>query len=55
MDRVLARLREPSSMGGIGLVITGVHSLVGGDLTTGVGQILAGVAAILLAERGGRP
>lgn len=50
MEQFLKRVREPSSVGGIGLIITGVQTLTVGETAVGLGQIFAGLAAILIPE-----
>lgn len=50
MEQFLKRVREPSSLGGIGLVITGVQTLATGETVVGLAQIFAGIAAILVPE-----
>lgn len=51
MDYLVNRSREPSSIGGAGLLATGVDSLFQGNFILAVVQILAGLAAIAIAER----
>ena len=41
------RLREPSSWGGIGLIATGIASLLSHDYATGTAQIITGLMAVL--------
>lgn len=48
---ILQRLTEPSSAAGIGLAVNGVHGLsTGGDITTGLTNLFAGIGAILWPE-----
>jgi hypothetical protein len=47
---LLARLIEPSSLAGVGLVINGAHTAGSGNLVSGIGQVAAGVAAFLVPE-----
>lgn len=51
MDYLVSRSREPSSIGGAGLLATGVDSLFQGHFILGAVQILAGLAAIAISER----
>ena len=44
------RLREPSSWGGIGLIATGIASLLSHDYATGTAQIITGLMAVLRPE-----
>ena len=44
------RLREPSSWGGIGLITTGIASLLSHDYATGTAQIITGLMAVLRPE-----
>lgn len=52
---ILQRLTEPSSAAGIGLAVNGVHGLSsGGDITTGLTNLFAGIGAILWPENGNK-
>lgn len=44
------RLKEPSSWGGIGLVATGIASILAKDYSTGAAQIITGLVAIFKTE-----
>jgi hypothetical protein len=48
---LLTRLREPSSLGGVGLIVTGIQTLLMGETVVGVAQVLSGIAAVLVSER----
>jgi len=49
---LLKRLKEPSSIGGIGLIFTGIASVMTKDYATGMAQIVTGVTAVFLKEKG---
>ena len=42
--------KEPSSWGSIGLIATGIASLLSHDYTTGTAQIITGLMAVLRPE-----
>ena len=44
------RLREPSSWGGIGLIATGIASILAKDYATGAAQIITGILGIFTPE-----
>jgi hypothetical protein len=44
------RLSEPSSWAGIGLIATGIGSLLAHDYATGIPQLLTGLAALFQRE-----
>lgn len=44
------RLKEPSSWGGIGLIATGIASILSKDYGTGAVQIVTGLVALLQPE-----
>jgi len=46
-----SRLSEPSSWAGIGLIATGIGSILARDYGTGVPQLLTGLAALFQRER----
>lgn len=45
-----SRLSEPSSWAGIGLIATGVGSILAHDYGTGIPQLLTGLAALFQRE-----
>lgn len=45
-----SRLNEPSSWAGLGLIATGIASLLSHDYATGIPQLLTGLAALLQRE-----
>lgn len=45
-----SRLKEPSSWAGLGLIATGIASLLSHDYATGIPQLLTGLAALLQRE-----
>jgi len=47
---MMDRLKEPSSWGGIGLIATGIASILAKDYGTGAAQIITGLVAILKPE-----
>jgi hypothetical protein len=51
---LLKRLKEPSSIGGIGLIFTGIASVMAKDYATGITQIVTGVAAVFIKEQGSK-
>jgi len=46
----MSRLSEPSSWAGIGLIATGVGSILAHDYGTGIPQLLTGLAALFQRE-----
>lgn len=46
-----SRLSEPSSWAGIGLIASGIGSILARDYAVGVPQILTGLAALFKRER----
>ena len=46
----MSRLKEPSTWGGIGLIATGIASVLAKDYTTGLAQIATGLLAVLKRE-----
>ena len=44
------RLKEPSTWGGIGLIATGIASVLAKDYATGFAQIATGLLAVLKRE-----
>jgi len=47
---MMDRLKEPSSWGGLGLIATGIASLLSHDYATGTAQIITGLMAVLRPE-----
>ena len=45
------RLKEPQLMGGIGLIATGIASLLSHDYATGTAQIITGLMAVFMTRR----
>ena len=46
----MSRLKEPSSWGGIGLIATGIASILAKDYATGAAQIITCLVAIVKTE-----
>jgi hypothetical protein len=46
----IQRLIEPSSYAGLGLLGSGAHSLVTGNIAGGISQVAGGVLAFLMPE-----
>lgn len=47
---LLARLFEPSTWAGLGAVAQGIHNMVQGNLGTGLSEVGAGLAGVLIPE-----
>ena len=54
MDWLWKRLREPSSLAGLGVLATGILQIIGGDVAGGATAAAAGVGAFMVKEKGDR-